>query len=371
MDKNNHTSSSPLLEIDLIALAGYLWKKRRFFGKCCGIATVVGLIIAFSIPKEFSTTVKLAPETTNATGKMGSLGGLAAMAGIDIGSASGQDALSPNLYPDIVHSTPFLLELFPEKVTDKEKKYTISLYDYMVDRQRSAWWTILVKAPLKGITAFRSLLSDNEENDGRLTPFRLTHKQEEVLKSLRQRITVFVDKKTQVVTLGVDMQDPLISADVAHSIVIKLQTYITHYRTQKAKKDMEFTEKVLKESRSAYYKAQQAYAAFEDSNKNIISASYRTEQERLRNEMTLTFNVYNTLAQKLEQDKLRVQEQMPVYTIIEPATVPLKASSPQKLLILAAFVFLAFIGGCGYLLIKEYANFSPSESEVQDPQKAL
>ena len=157
-----------------------------------------------------------------------------------------------------------------------------------------------MKAPLKGIAALRSFFSGNEENDGDLNPFQLTHKQEDVLKNLRQRITVYVDKKTQVVTLGVSMQDPLISADVAHSIVIKLQTYITHYRTQKAKKDLEFTEKVLKESRSAYYKAQQAYAAFEDGNKNIISASYRTEQERLRNEMTLTFNVYNTLAQKLE-----------------------------------------------------------------------
>ena len=116
---------------------------------------------------------------------------------------------------------------------------------------------------------------------------------------------------------------------------------------------------MLKESRSAYYKAQQAYAAFEDGNKNIISASYRTEQERLRNEMTLTFNVYNTLAQKLEQDKLRVQEQTPVYTIIEPATVPLKASSPKKLLILVAFIFLAFIGGCGYLIIQKY-EITPS-----------
>lgn len=126
MDKNNHTPSSPQPEIDLIALAGHLWKKRRFFIKCCGIATVVGFIIAFSIPKEFTTTVKLAPETTDATNKMGNLGGLAVMAGIDLSSASGQDALSPNLYPDIVHSTPFLLELFPEKVTDKEKKYTIT-----------------------------------------------------------------------------------------------------------------------------------------------------------------------------------------------------------------------------------------------------
>lgn len=221
-----------------------------------------------------------------------------------------------------------------------------------------------MKAPLKGIAALRSFFSGNEENDGDLNPFQLTHKQEDVLKNLRQRITVYVDKKTQVVTLGVSMQDPLISADVAHSIVIKLQTYITHYRTQKAKKDLEFTEKVLKESRSAYYKAQQAYAAFEDGNKNIISASYRTEQERLRNEMTLTFNVYNTLAQKLEQDKLRVQEQTPVYTIIEPATVPLKASSPKKLLILVAFIFLAFIGGCGYLIIKEYAIPPSPRSET-------
>lgn len=81
--------------------------------------------------------MKLAPETTDATSKMSNLGGLAAMAGIDLGSASGQDALSPNLYPDIVHSTPFLLELFPEKVTDKEKKYTTTLYDYIAGHQRS------------------------------------------------------------------------------------------------------------------------------------------------------------------------------------------------------------------------------------------
>ena len=364
MDKNNHTPSSPQPEIDLITLTDHLWKKRRFFIKCCGIATVVGFIIAFSIPKEFTTTVKLAPETTDATNKMGNLGGLAVMAGIDLSSASGQDALSPNLYPDIVHSTPFLLELFPEKVTDKEKKYTITLYDYMIGHQHSAWWSILMKAPLKGMTALRSFFSGHEENDEHLNPFQLTHKQEDVMKNLRQRITIFVDKKTQVVTIGVNMQDPLISADVAHSIVIKLQTYITHYRTQKAKKDLEFTEKVLKESRSAYYKAQQAYAAFEDGNKNIISASYRTEQERLRNEMTLTFNVYNTLAQELEQDKLRVQEQTPVYTIIEPATVPLKASSPKKLLILVAFIFLAFIGGCGYLIIKEYAIPPSPRSET-------
>ena len=209
---------------------------------------------------------------------------------------------------------------------------------------------------MKGIAILYSLFSENKENDKQLIPFQLTHKQEYVLKNLRQRISVFIDKKTQIVTLNIEMQDPRISADVAHNIVTMLQSYITQYRTQKAKKDLDFTEKVLKESRNSYYKAKQAYAAFEDSNKNIISASYRIEQERLHNEMTLAFNVYNTLAQKLEQDKLRVQEQTPVFTIIEPASVPLKASSPKKMLILVAFVFLALTGGCGYLIIKKYTT---------------
>ena len=81
--------------------------------------------------------------------------------------------------------------------------------------------------------------------------------------------------------------------------------------------------------------------------------------------MTLTFNVYNTLAQKLEQDKLQVQEQTPVYTVIQPATVPLKAASPKKPLILIGFVFLAIFGAVGYLFIKDL--FKPKEeNEVFD-----
>lgn len=152
------------------------------------------------------------------------------------------------------------------------------------------------------------------------------------------------------------MQDPVISARVTDNVVEKLKKYITNYRTQKAKKDLEFTEKVLKEAQDAYYKAQQTYAAFEDGNKNIVSASYRTELERLKNEMTLTFNVYNTLAQKQEQDKLRVQEQTPVYTIIEPASVPLKASTPKKVLILIGCIFLDLIAISGICTDQKQAN---------------
>lgn len=340
-------------EIDLIELAQALWKERKFLLKICGIAVLVGLVVAFSMPKEFTTTVKLAPETEDATKKMSGLGGLAAMAGINLGASAGADAISPDLYPDVVQSTPFLLELFPVEVKDKKGNFSGSLYEYMDEHQRTAWWGYIVKLPFQALGAMMSAFSDEEISSDQLNPFHLTKDQQEVLKSLQERISVSVDKKTLVITASVQMQDPVISAEMTKVVLEKLQNYITEYRTRKVKNDLVFTQKVFAEAKEAYYKAQQAYAAFEDANRNIISSSYRTEQERLKNEMTLTFNVYNTLAQKLEQDKLRVQEQTPVYTVIEPATVPLRASSPKKPLILVGFVFLALFGSIGYLFVKD------------------
>jgi uncharacterized protein involved in exopolysaccharide biosynthesis len=225
----------------------------------------------------------------------------------------------------------------------------------MFEYQKSAWWNYIIKAPFQLLGWARGLVTDESEtNTGESDNIiRLTEEQRRVIESLQSRISVSVDKKTFVITASVEMQDPVISAQIAKIIVECLQNYITNYRTQKAKQDYDFTEKAYTDAKETYYKSQESYAKFEDSNKNIISATYRTEQIRLQNEMSLAFGVYNTLAQQLEQNKLRIQEQTPVYTVIEPATVPLKASSPRKLLILVGFIFLAFCGAAGYLLLKD------------------
>ena len=234
------------------------------------------------------------------------------------------------------------------------------------------------EARLRGTYDFPFEFHHIESNHPRYVMSYHWHVEYEIIRILKGSLTVTLNEKSFIAMPGDII---FVHSGILHSgipedcvyqcIVFDGNTFLKYNSVSTSldmgvfsNKDLEFTEKVLKESRSAYYKAQQAYAAFEDGNKNIISASYRTEQERLRNEMTLTFNVYNTLAQKLEQDKLRVQEQTPVYTIIEPATVPLKASSPKKLLILVAFIFLAFIGGCGYLIIKEYAIPPSPRSET-------
>lgn len=341
-------------EIDLIELAERLWQARWWLLKLGGVGAVIGLVIAFSLPKEYGTTVKLAPETEDVSRKMSSLGGLAAMAGINLNSSAGADAISPDVYPDVVQSTPFLLEFFAVKVCRQEETDSLSLYDYMHDHQQMAWWNYIFRAPFKLMKTVRNIFSGSVETAGGvLDPFRLSREQEIVLQALQDRINVSVDKKTFMITVSVRMQDPEVSAEVTRVVLQKLQEYIIAYRTRKVKNDLEFTRKVFAEARDAYYEAQQAYAAFEDANRNLISSSYRTEQERLKNEMTLAFTIYNSLAQKLEQDKLRVQEQTPVYTVIEPATVPLRASSPKKMMILMGFIFLGLVGGIGYLFVKD------------------
>lgn len=337
-------------EIDLIELAQKVWASRKLIFKTCGIAALVGIVVAFSIPKEYSTSVTLAPESGGKSGG-GSMGALAAMAGINLGSSSGEDALSPDLYPDIVSSTPFLIELFDVKVKDQKGKIDTTLYAYLKDNQRSPWWSAIISAPFKALGWTLSLFRDKPEGEEKkLDPFQLSLEESGIAMALSKRISIAADKKTGVTTLSVTMQDPLISAALTDTVMHCLQNYITDYRTNKARHDLAFTEKLYEEAKANYTEAQKKYATFVDANQNIILLSYRAEQERLQNEMNLAYQVYTQVSQQLQMSKAKVQEITPVYTVVQPATVPLRPAKPNKVMILIGFVFLAGVGCVGWIL---------------------
>ena len=104
------------------------------------------------------------------------------------------------------------------------------------------------------------------------------------------------------------------------------------------------------EAKASYEDAQKKYANFVDANQNIILLSYRAEQERLQNEMNLAYQVYTQVSQQLQMARAKVQEITPVYTVVQPATVPLKPAKPNKLMILIGFMFLAGVGSVGWIL---------------------
>ena len=354
-------------EIDLIELAQKLFAEKRLIFRWAVIAAVVGVIVAFSIPKEYTTTVKLAPEISDSKGKMGGgLGALASMAGVNLGSGSSMDAVYPDLYPDVVKSIPFSVGLFDVKVKEADGDTTITVSDYLENYTSAPWWGAIMSLPGKAIGGIKSLFIDDDEEEGNgIDPFHLTKEENDIVQSLNDRIGVTVDSKNYVITITVSMQDPLVSAMLADSVAHNLKDYVTEYRTTKARHDMEYAKQINEEARADYYAAQQRYAEYVDKNHGISLNSRKTEEERLRNEAQLAFNLYNTTAQQLQAARVKVQENTPVYAVIEPASVPVMASKPKKVLILIGFVFLAVCAASAWILfgrgLKESFKSAPTE----------
>ena len=359
------SSSSQEEEINLLELALKVWRERKFILKFCGYAVLIGLVIVFSIPREYTASAMIAPELSDNKGA-GGLSSLAAMAGLNLNATSGADAIYPDLYPDIVSSTPFITGLFNVRVKDLDEEVDTTLYSYLNEHQRMPWWSFLISIPIKSLGWVASLFTD-EEGDTALDPFHLTKEEADTAKELSERINVSVDKKTGVTTLSVTMQDARISACLTDTVVRRLQDYITEYRTTKARQDFQFQKKLFERKKKEYEKAQENYAKFADANKNIILLSYRAEQERLENEMRLAYQVYTSVAQQLQMAEAKVQEITPVYTIIEPATIPIRASKPRKTLMLLGIIFLTGTSCIGWILFGRgvFISLRSKKREIQ------
>ena len=337
------------MEIDLLELAATLWQQRKKLAVWSACGALIGLVIAFSIPKEYATSVKLAPEITDSKRGGGSLGALASMAGFSVGSSSGADAVYPQLYPDVVSSVPFVTSLFDVEVTTKDDKRKMTVRQYLENETKAPWWNVIMGLPFRIIGA---LHSQEESEEGKAVDnFQLTVDESNLVETINQCVSATVDTKTSVVTIDVRMQDPLVSAVLADTVVARLQEFVTNYRTNKARHDLEYAVKLNEEAKSNYYEAQQRYADFLDRNQGLAFHSAQTMRDRLENEATLAFNLYNQTAQQVQKSQAKVQENTPVYAIVTPATVPVRAVSPRKFLILAGFTFLAFVACAVWILL--------------------
>lgn len=356
MEENkNYTSPTPASnpeeqEIDLLDLLRKVIAIRKTLYKAAGIGLVVGIIIAFSIPRQYTVSVTLAPEM----GSDAKSNGLASMAASFLGANAMNatpDALNATLSNEIVSSTPFLLELFVTHIQTLDGELDTTLMAYL-DEQRIPWWSLILSVPGKTIGAIKELISEKADTIAVLNPFQLTKEENEKVETLRKTVVANVDKKTGITTLSVTLQDPKVTAMVADSVVAKLQQYIINYRIAKAKEDCAYLEQLYKERQQEYYDAQQRYARYVDANKSLVLQSVRTEQERLQNDMNLAFQVYSQVAQQLQVARAKIQEEKPVFAVVEPATVPLQASNSRKMVVIGV-VFLALVGTLGWKLFAE------------------
>lgn len=349
------TEDDDEFQIDWMGILRQLLAIRKKLYIAAAVGVVLGILITLGTPKQYTVSITLSPEM--GSGKSSS--GLASMAASFLGGSIGSDspdALNATLAPDIVASTPFLLELFDARVVSQDQQIDTTFTAYL-DEQKSSWLGYVLKAPGMAISGIKSLFSEKKEKTATIQKgaIELNEKDAAKLGSLRQAITVEADKKTAITTLSVTLQDPKVTATIADSVVSKLQQYITAYRTSKAKEDCQYLEKLYKERQQEYYDAQQRYARYVDANSNVVFQSTLAERERLQNDMNLAYQVYSQVAQQLQVARAKVQEEKPVFAVVEPAVVPLNPSGTSRKVIVLGFLFLAVaFTGAWELLGKKY-----------------
>ncbi len=324
-------------EIDIIGIAKRVLIEWKLLLKFVGVAAVLGVIIALNTPKAYTTSVVLAPEVSGAGGMLDNLSDLASMVGVNIGSNSSSiDAIYPEIYPDVISSSRFIINLFDVKVRLKDKSEK-TFYDHITKDEKVPFWSW----PKIWLT---QLLEDKQKSNMKeIDPFCLTKEQSAVCKLFRSRVSCIVDKKTSVVSISFEDNDPVTSAIMADTILSRLQQYIIQYRTKKSRIDVEYYEKLFNKAKRDYEDARRKYASTADANTHVVMVSSQSKLDDLENDMQLKYNVYQHMTQQLNVANAKLQENTPAFTVIEEASVPLEASSFPRSFMVIGYMLLGGI----------------------------
>ena len=384
MDNNRYTPDSPHRpapyyeednsdEIDLKEIIAKVWYSRKFILICTGIFLLLGIFIAFASPVSYTAGCTLVPQLGKKEGS--NLGGLASMMGVNLGSPMTGETLSPAVYPQIINSVPFCMEIMETPIVVKESNGApITLYEYYTDkRYRPANVISSIKKYTIGLPGLliSSMRSDSEPvvySDTVTGKVIVLSKDERrVIKAIQGNIQFESNPKDGYVTLGYSFAEPQPTAVIAQNMYSTLEKQVKNYKSQKQLDNLAFVEESYERARKDFVEKQTRLAAFQDANRDLASAMARTTERRLNSEYDVAYTVYNELAKQLEQAKISVKESTPVLTVIDPVVVPHQKSAPRRSLILIAFLFLGAVVSVGWVFAKPFFQEVVSEVKRSEP----
>jgi uncharacterized protein involved in exopolysaccharide biosynthesis len=343
-------------EIDLIAIAKTLWKGRKIVLIATGIGAVLGLLVALLTPKEFTVKTVLVPQMSG--GKSSQLSGLASLAGVDLGMAESAE-LSPIIYPQIVQSVPYMLELMHTPLHFSKVDTPVSYFEYSTEVKKPSVLGVVKKYTIGLPSVLLSALRKAPEElvlpgDMSDKPIAMSRKEYDLKKSLSEKISLTVDKKEGYLTLTVGMPEALAAAEMAQKAQNLLQQYIIAYKVEKSQAELDFIQERYDAAKEEAEKQQVEFATLSDQYKDLTSRVPQVELQKVQTRMTIANSVYQQLASQLEQAKIQVKKDTPVFTIVEPVTVPTERSKPSRVKIVVIWVFLGGVVGCGLVYGKTY-----------------
>lgn len=336
--------------IDFEKIFKTLWPHRKKYYRVLPAVLILTYLFTLFFPRYYKCTVSLAPES-NSSSLSGSLGSLASSFGLgDLAGGKSDDAIFAEIYPDVIKSKNFIAELLTVDVKTADGETACNYYTYLRDKQKAPWWSVLKSWVQEAVKPSpKDTCSGNEV----LSVFNLTELQNDIFGSVQGKITCSVDKKTDVVAITVEDQDPLVCATMGDATCRKLQDFIIAYRTNKARIDYEYYKKICEESKAEYVLAAERYASFADSYSNSVLNVYKSKVDRLENEMQEKYTIYQAMNKQMQAARAKLQEAMPAFTVIESASVPVKPAGPKRMFISVGMMMLAFFVLSGWFLVRK------------------
>jgi uncharacterized protein involved in exopolysaccharide biosynthesis len=330
LDQQN-TKKNETLEISIRDLINFLKKYFLLLVLAGVIFAIVGILYSFSLTRMYTAQTVLLPEYS-----MSNSNSIFSMA---VGSEKGgAEKLVPDLYPNILKSTPFGQYLLKQPVIDESGKKYAYLEEYL---GRSKEVSIISSI----LSIFKS---DKAESGSKSAPISspdilaISSEEQSKISGAIRLVGITVDNKNGIITIECEMSDPVVAAILVEASKKYLISYVEEYRTSKTTDQVTFLQERVSESKSRQQKAEYALQSYRDRNRSSYLNVARIEEQRLQADYTLAQSVYSDLVVKLEQAKIKVKEEKPVFKILEPAKVPTYKSSPKRPII--AFIF-AVAGG--------------------------
>lgn len=347
MDPNtNQPMSEDEISIDFGKLLRNLWSKKW---SILIIASLFGLLTALytlTQVNEYSVSVKLLPEMDAKSGGLSSSGlsSLAGLAGINLGSGgTSTEAIRPDLYPMVLQSVPFLDASLQHQVFVSQKNNYSSIEELFGKNRIEAKIDLGGNESEDKLAEIKRIQIPKDQQHQALV--NLDSKKDALVLNLKSRISAEIDKKTGVISLNVKLPDPVAAADWATFAQNYLIQYVTKYRTEKAKKELEFLSLRKQEAQVRYDKALYTLSSYKDQNRNLYLNVAKDKEKRLSQEVDLAYNLLNSLSAQYADAQVKVQRETPVIKILEPVQIPLKKSEPKRAIIsLGGFVFGLLIG---------------------------
>jgi len=335
-------------EIDLIALLASLYQNKRFILKTVVGFMIIGLFVALVSPTIYKAQAIFVVQNSDKQ-VSSSISGLAALAGVNLQSEAMGD-IPPSLYPNIVSGIPFKVDLLNTELEPNQLNYK----DYLLNKKNSFGATIK-----KYTIGLPSLILSTFKGDQQVEVlknkeiFQLSEIDFKLTKSLEELISVEVNEKEGFITLSTLDQNPKYAAVVTSKALALLQNFITNYKTENANRILTFVTQQFELKQKQYNAVQKELAEFKDQNKNISTAVFQSNLQKIQTRYDLVYSVYLELSKQLEQAKLQVSKEIPNITIIEPVYIPNQKEQPKRALILVVFTFLGLVVSCGWVLVSK------------------